>query len=75
MTGLIAAVAAVRALDAAEAETRLAELSAILVDAVAHGASVNFLAAAPAMWLVRGGPGAGSCLQAGWALGRDYDVL
>ena len=34
----------IRALDAAEAEARLAELSDILVDAVAHGASVNFMA-------------------------------
>lgn len=34
----------IRALDAAEAGTRLDELSGILVDAVAHGASVNFLA-------------------------------
>jgi GNAT superfamily N-acetyltransferase len=30
--------------NAAEAETRLPDLAAILVDAVAHGASVNFLA-------------------------------
>lgn len=35
---------AIRPLAATEAETRLAELAAILVDAVAHGASVNFLA-------------------------------
>ena len=34
----------IRSLAAAEAETRLPELSAILVDAVAHGASVNFMA-------------------------------
>jgi GNAT superfamily N-acetyltransferase len=34
----------IRALDAAEAGARLGELSDILVDAVAHGASVNFLA-------------------------------
>jgi GNAT superfamily N-acetyltransferase len=34
----------VRALGAAEAEARLSELAGILVDAVAHGASVNFLA-------------------------------
>lgn len=34
----------IRDLDAAEAETRLSELAAILHDAVAHGASVNFLA-------------------------------
>ncbi len=34
----------IRTLDATEAEARLAELSDILVDAVAHGASVNFLA-------------------------------
>lgn len=34
----------IRRLDATEAEARLDELAAILVDAVAHGASVNFLA-------------------------------
>lgn len=34
----------IRELDAAEAETRLGELAAILVDAVDNGASVNFLA-------------------------------
>ena len=34
---------AIREIDAAEAERRLGELAAILVDAVAHGASVNFL--------------------------------
>jgi len=34
----------IRALVAAEAETRLDALAAVLVDAVAHGASVNFLA-------------------------------
>ena len=34
----------VRRLDAAEAEARLSELADILVDAVAHGASVNFMA-------------------------------
>jgi GNAT superfamily N-acetyltransferase len=34
----------VRSLDAAEAEARLDELSAILMDAVAQGASVNFMA-------------------------------
>lgn len=33
----------VRHLDAAEAEARVAELVDILVDAVAHGASVNFM--------------------------------
>jgi GNAT superfamily N-acetyltransferase len=33
----------IRALTAAEAEGRLGELSGILVDAVAHGASVNFM--------------------------------
>lgn len=46
MTGPTAASAriAIRALDVAEAEARLGELSDILVDAVAHGASVNFLA-------------------------------
>jgi GNAT superfamily N-acetyltransferase len=35
---------AVRRLEAAEAEARISELAAILVDAVAHGASVNFMA-------------------------------
>jgi len=35
---------AIRALDAAETERRLDELARILVDAVAHGASVNFMA-------------------------------
>jgi GNAT superfamily N-acetyltransferase len=34
----------IRALDAAEAARRLPELAAILMDAVAHGASVNFMA-------------------------------
>jgi len=34
----------IRELDAAETEARLTELADILVDAVAHGASVNFLA-------------------------------
>ncbi len=34
----------IRALDAAEAGARLDELADILVDAVAHGASVNFMA-------------------------------
>lgn len=34
----------IRSLTAAEAEARLPELSDILVDAVAHGASVNFMA-------------------------------
>lgn len=34
----------IRTLKAAEAEARLDELAAILVDAVAHGASVNFMA-------------------------------
>jgi GNAT superfamily N-acetyltransferase len=34
----------IRTLDAAEAEARLDELAAILVDAVAQGASVNFMA-------------------------------
>ncbi len=34
----------IRVLPVAEAPARLAELAAILVDAVAHGASVNFLA-------------------------------
>lgn len=36
--------ATIRPLDAAETEARLDELAAILVDAVANGASVNFLA-------------------------------
>ncbi|MBI3515001.1 MAG: GNAT family N-acetyltransferase [Proteobacteria bacterium] len=35
---------AIRVLDTAEAEARLGELADILVDAVAHGASVNFMA-------------------------------
>ncbi len=35
---------AIRALDAAEAEARIDELADILVDAVARGASVNFMA-------------------------------
>ena len=34
----------IRPLDAAAAEARLPELAALLVDAVAHGASVNFMA-------------------------------
>jgi GNAT superfamily N-acetyltransferase len=34
----------IRRLDATEAEARIGELSTILADAVAHGASVNFLA-------------------------------
>jgi GNAT superfamily N-acetyltransferase len=34
----------IRALDTREAEARLGELADILVDAVAHGASVNFMA-------------------------------
>jgi GNAT superfamily N-acetyltransferase len=34
----------VRTLPASEAEARVGELAAVLVDAVAHGASVNFLA-------------------------------
>ncbi|MBR0654735.1 GNAT family N-acetyltransferase [Plastoroseomonas arctica] len=34
----------IRRLEAAQAEARLAELAMILADAVAHGASVNFLA-------------------------------
>ncbi|MDJ1158896.1 GNAT family N-acetyltransferase [Chelatococcus sp. SYSU_G07232] len=37
-------VIAIRALGAVEAERRLPELAAVLVDAVAHGASVNFMA-------------------------------
>lgn len=40
--------AAIRELGAAEAEARLGELAAILTDAVAHGASVNFMADLPA---------------------------
>ncbi len=35
---------AIRSLDAAEAMARLPELADLLVDAVAHGASVNFMA-------------------------------
>jgi GNAT superfamily N-acetyltransferase len=35
---------AIRALEAGEAEARLSELAEILVDAVRHGASVNFMA-------------------------------
>jgi GNAT superfamily N-acetyltransferase len=35
---------AIHSLDAAEAEARLGELADILIDAVAHGASVNFIA-------------------------------
>ena len=38
------AAVAIREIDALEAEARLGELADILVDAVAHGASVNFLA-------------------------------
>jgi len=38
------ACASIRALDAIEAEARVSELSAILVEAVALGASVNFMA-------------------------------
>lgn len=46
MTGPTAppARASIRVLDAAEAAARLGELADILVDAVAHGASVNFMA-------------------------------
>ena len=46
MTGPLAAMAGVfiHALSAPKADARLGELSALLVDAVAHGASVNFLA-------------------------------
>jgi GNAT superfamily N-acetyltransferase len=43
-TASTAASIAIRTLDAAEAEARLDELADILVDAVAHGASVNFMA-------------------------------
>lgn len=39
-----AAALAIRTLDAAEAEARLDELADILIDAVAGGASVNFMA-------------------------------
>jgi GNAT superfamily N-acetyltransferase len=39
-----AAMTTIRLLHATEAEARIGELSAILVDAVAHGASVHFLA-------------------------------
>jgi GNAT superfamily N-acetyltransferase len=35
---------AIRTLDAAEAQARLGELADLLLDAVAHGASVNFMA-------------------------------
>ena len=42
MTGLPAPL--VRPLDAAEAGRRLDDLAAVLMDAVAHGASVNFMA-------------------------------
>ncbi len=38
---------AIREIGALEAETRLGELADILVDAVAHGASVNFMAGFP----------------------------
>ena len=41
---LVATEPAIRPLSAGEAEARLAELADLLVDAVAHGASVNFLA-------------------------------
>jgi GNAT superfamily N-acetyltransferase len=41
---LAVAEPAIRPLSAAEAEGRLADLADLLVDAVAHGASVNFLA-------------------------------
>jgi GNAT superfamily N-acetyltransferase len=41
---LVAAAPSIRPLSAGEAEARLAELADLLVDAVAHGASVNFLA-------------------------------
>ncbi len=37
-------VITIREIDAGEAEARLGELAVILADAVAHGASVNFLA-------------------------------
>lgn len=52
---------AVRAVDAAEARARVGELADLLVDAVAHGASVNFMAGlshaeAAAFW-ERQGPG------------------
>lgn len=44
MTTATTARIAIRALDAAEAEARIGELADLLVDAVAHGASVNFMA-------------------------------
>jgi hypothetical protein len=44
MTERGAALTSIRVLSAAEAETRLDELSDILVEAVALGASVNFMA-------------------------------
>jgi len=40
----VATSTAIRTLDAAEVEARIGELADILVDAVAHGASVNFMA-------------------------------
>ena len=43
-TPLNAAGIAIRALDAAEAEARLGDLAEVLVDAVASGAGVNFMA-------------------------------
>ena len=43
----VAAAVEIRRLDAAGAEARLAELADILVDAVASGASVNFMAGFP----------------------------
>lgn len=44
MTGPTATGVSIRVLEAAEALARLDELADILVDAVAHGASVNFMA-------------------------------
>lgn len=44
MNTAVAPTITIRPLDAAEAEARIDEIAAILVDAVAHGASVNFLA-------------------------------
>lgn len=44
MTSATTAQIAIRALDAAEAAARVDELADLLVDSVAHGASVNFMA-------------------------------
>ncbi len=44
MTAATTARIAIRALDATEAAARIGELADLIVDAVAHGASVNFMA-------------------------------